>query len=1116
MSRARGEPTPRPGGPLNPDGRHASAPSSLELDADATLPGDDGLAPASDAAPRPSAREQPSPFAGTDPAPQRHVPERASPPAPGPAIEETLVGDLIPPLGGLQISLDQNTPIDLDRSSLSQRERALQLTRYVLVRRLGAGGMGVVYLAYDPSLDRKVAIKLLRVAPGDERAQSAHTRLLREAQALARLSHPNVVAVHDVGTYDAESLTTLRLSRGRTEPAPKDRERQTGGVFLVMEYVPGLTLAQWLDQRVRGAREVLDVFLAAGRGLIAAHAVGVIHRDFKPGNVLVGETGRVCVFDFGLARAAGEPEPATSTPSGSFDPISSSLISGPLTRVGAVLGTPAYMAPEQRGGTTVDERADQFSFCVALYEGLYGNRPFSGDNLFALEAAKASGRIDPPRRQIKLPPALHRAILRGLSAEPQDRWPSMQALLDAIERPLRRDRRRWFAATGLLAATAATSIAIATATASDAPALCTGAADAFAPTWGPSQRLALEEAFAATGLPYARDAAARAVASVDDYAATWIAGHTDACAAANIRGEQSHDLLDRRMRCLERRRHELAALLAVLSIADADAVERAHDAVEALPDPARCADLDILLAEVDPPPPEIAADVQRVRDQLAAASAESSAGHTLVALALAEAAEQSSRRLDYRPLRAEALDALGGQLFHSSKYDASERVDADAYWEALATGQDRLAFTVACALAGLTAHTLDRPDDGQTWLRHAEALFDRLGRPPHLGSALDLRRGQLAEARGDYNGAIAHYQRALAPLPERSPDAIIIRQHLANNYMSLGQLDAAQSIFEALLALRREVYGADHPRNAISRMDLGNLATLRGDFDASEEHHRAALVLLRAALPAGHERLAYSLSSLADIAAQRGELTAALDAFEEARAIWERNLGPQSNRVAAMLERLAAVQYIRAEYGLAEQHAARALAIWDLAQSPDPQGTVLVHLTLAQLEHERGNHAAARDHADLALPLATSVFGADNLYTAACRAIRALALVGLGDLSGAEREVDLAVDAVERSYGGDSVWLAEILVSRAEVQRAQGRLDDARRDLERALGPLDPRNAPLQRARAEFQLAQVLWDSRGDRARARSLATSAQAVLQRAGAVQQRAAIDRWLAQRPP
>ena len=1032
------------------------------------------------------------------------------PPAspPGVGDQPTLLGH--PPTA----PAPERPPVDLaalGASGLSQRERALQLTRYRLLRRLGAGGMGVVYLAHDPSLDREVAIKLLRAAPGDDPVDEAHARLLREAQALAKLSHPNVVTVHDVGTYDADVLTTLRLGPGRTDPVPRSGGRGPMGVFLVMEYVPGLTLAQWLDVRPRPIREVLEVLLAAGRGLVAAHAVGVIHRDFKPGNVLVGETGRVCVFDFGLARAAGEVEPSIQGFSAPIDPLSSSQLSAPLTRVGSLVGTPAYMAPEQRGGVAVDERADQFSFCVALYEGLYGNRPFSGDNIFALEEAKASGRIDPPRRKVRVPQVIHRALLRGLSPDPEARWPSMGDLLAAIERPLRRDRRRLLLAGGLALATAAAAVAVTRA--ADDAALCSGAAEALAPTWGPPQREALAAAFAATGLAYAPDAAARARERLDAYAAAWIAGHTDACEATNVRGEQSDDLLDRRMRCLETRRRELAALLAVLTVADASAVENARDAIESLPTPARCADLDALLAEVDPPPPALADDVAAVHDQMNAAAAEGAAGHLAAATALAVAAEERSRAIDYRPLRARVLADLASIQLEASDYEAGQRNYSEAFWEALATRQDHRAFLAAVALARHVGDILARPDDAQPWLRTAEALLDRLGRPAERTADLEHLRGVLAEQRTENQAAIDHYRRALELSPD-DPRRDDWAANLATVHMYLGQLDIAHAMFEELLARQRETHGPEHPKVASRLTSLGNVATLRGDFDAAERHQRAALALLRRALPPHHERLAFSLSSLADLAMQRGEFAAALEAFDEARAIWERNLGVDHPRVAAMLERLASIEVMRGEFGRAEQHATRALAIWGAAQSPDQQGILLAHLDLAQLARARGDFAAMRAHVDVALPTAAAAFGESHLYTAVARAFRGHALLGQGDVTGAERDVEAAVAAIEATYGKDSVWLSEVIDARTDIRRAQGRLADARADLERVLAVVDARSAPLQRAKLEFLLGQVLWDMNDDRGRARALAEAALAAFERVGAAPDVQKIRAWLAAR--
>ncbi len=304
--------------------------------------------------------------------------------------------------------------------------------RYVVTGTLGAGGMGIVYAADDPQLGRRVSLKLLRAAlPGPGSSEAARVRLHREARAMARLSHPNVVAVHDVGTWQ-------------------------GQVFVAMELVDGQNLRLWRGSAERSVNEILDVFLAAGRGLCAAHAAGMVHRDFKPDNVLVGRDGRVCVTDFGLARSVEDPWQAAAL---ELAPTLAATEADPeLTRPGAILGTPAYMAPEQHAGGNVDTRTDQFSFCVALYEALHGERPFSGRTIDDLAQAVAAGRVAAPPRGARVPARLRRILLRGLSPRPGDRWPTMELLLAALGRDRKRVPRRVAAIALAVAALSAVSL----------------------------------------------------------------------------------------------------------------------------------------------------------------------------------------------------------------------------------------------------------------------------------------------------------------------------------------------------------------------------------------------------------------------------------------------------------------------------------------------------------------------------------------------------------------------------------------------------------------------------------------------------------------------------------
>jgi serine/threonine protein kinase len=283
----------------------------------------------------------------------------------------------------------------------------VRVGRYVIERRIGSGGMGAVYAARDPDLHRSVALKLLRAdLASDGNQEALRRRLLREAQAMARLSCPNVIALYDVGTFGDQ-------------------------LFIAMELVEGGTLRQWLGREERSWRAVLDAFLQAAAGLAGAHAAGLVHRDFKPDNVLVGTEGRVRVTDFGLAREIAHDDVETSGVA-SVRREAASLLDAPLTRTGALVGTPAYMAPEQLRGGAADARSDVFAFCVALYEAVYKQRPFAGATVDALHAEILAGRVRPAPRGSKVPPWVRRALIGGLCAAPEERHASMQAVITAL------------------------------------------------------------------------------------------------------------------------------------------------------------------------------------------------------------------------------------------------------------------------------------------------------------------------------------------------------------------------------------------------------------------------------------------------------------------------------------------------------------------------------------------------------------------------------------------------------------------------------------------------------------------------------------------------------------
>ncbi|MEO8698526.1 MAG: protein kinase [Kofleriaceae bacterium] len=298
------------------------------------------------------------------------------------------------------------------------------IDRFVIEEELGAGGMGRVYAAYDPSLDRRVAVKVMRDDFGLDAARGP-VRMAREARAMARLQHPNVATVHEVGTHE-------------------------GRVFIVMEYVAGGTLRGWLKQRPELTwQAIVEMYVQAGRGLAAAHRAGIVHRDFKPDNVLVDE-GRVLVTDFGIANVYADAR----------DPGDSVDVPIDRSRTGGMAGTPPYMSPEQHRSEPSDARTDQFSFCVALYEALYGVRPFAGEEHASIADAAIHGDITPPVIDRDVPLRIAAAVRRGLASEPAARFRDMPALLAELEPPPPR-RRRWPWLAGAAAVIAAVVIVLA-------------------------------------------------------------------------------------------------------------------------------------------------------------------------------------------------------------------------------------------------------------------------------------------------------------------------------------------------------------------------------------------------------------------------------------------------------------------------------------------------------------------------------------------------------------------------------------------------------------------------------------------------------------------------------
>jgi tetratricopeptide (TPR) repeat protein len=917
--------------------------------------------------------------------------------------------------------------------------------RYVLGEELGAGAMGVVHAAFDPELGRRVALKLVRTSPDDPAEATRAERLVREARAMARLTHPNVVTVHDVG-------------------------RAGDHVFIAMELVVGQTLTRWLAERRRSWREILAVFVDAGRGLAAAHQAGVLHRDFKPDNVLVGGDGRVRVGDFGLAHALPEASAvAASTPS-SPDEFA------PIQATGGLSGTPCYMAPEQFARGPIDARSDQFSFCVALWQALYRELPFAGETLESLASAVLLGERRAAPATPRLPAGVRRALVRGLSRDPEDRFPAMIDLLHALGGGAR--RRGVHLVAGALVAAGAVAAVLATAGGRDEAALCSGAASRFAEVWGPVQREAIREAFAATSVPYGAGAASRVAAVLDGHRDRWIAMDTRSCRATRVTGEQPEDVQRLRMICLERRRKEVRALVDVLAAADPAAVESSVAAALRLPPVEACGDIDALTAVLPPPAdPAAVSEMEEIETRLAAARAHQEAGRYASGLDLARAAAAEATELGYRPLEAEALLAQGRLEHRAGEPKLAEKTLERAVRAAEAGRHDRVAAMAWAELTFLVGYELARYARGVELGDHAAAALERLGGDDEIQSTLEKALGAIEADQGRLDPALAHFERAVT--------------------------------------LLERAHGPDHPGVTSALDNVGMAALASGDVGRALIHHRRGLEIHRRVLGPDHPAVARSLHNLANAEAARGDHAVAEGHLREALALREPLLGREHADVAATLTDLGRV--VRAQGRLAEalELDRRALAAGEKAFGADHPTFAQQLINTGLLLRRMKRHDEAFDHHRRARAILTRALGADHPESAYCSVAMADARLDGGRPREALALYERAVPLLDAALEDANPQLGDGLFGMGRALAAVGQPARAVPFLERAVRASDAA-APEFRAERRFALARALWDARRDRSRAIELAREARRLLESSGAGQEDSLrdIDAWLVAR--
>lgn len=813
--------------------------------------------------------------------------------------------------------------------------------RYVVEHELGRGGMGVVYAARDPELDRAVAIKLVR--PGARRDVGAATdALLDEARVLAQLNDPNVVQIFDVGRHEAD-------------------------VYLAMELVAGETLAAWLSSSPRSLPEVLAAFTAAGRGLSAAHRQGIVHRDFKPANVLVGTDGRVRVVDFGLATADASGT-STSGSSGGRN----------------VRGTLGYMPPEQQRGDVTDARSDQYSFCVALHVGVTGGPPVIGESGGVTAVPTAT-----------LSPQLAAVIARGLSADPEARWPTMESLLAALEPPRR--RKRW-----LVPAVAASVIGVAiVATRGSNTSVCRDPEAMLAEVWTRTTADELRTHFGASSLEYADDTADRVTRRIDTWAADWTTRFREAC---------DTDAPDpARVDCLVERHDELRAAVAVLRGGDDSTLERAIGVVNNLGVPSACTEptQDTLV-----PPVGAASEVERIRGSYRDARAQAKAGRITDARTTLDAVQHDAEALGWDPLRAEVMVLVAELHAEEGHADVAAGELEQAFLFAQSCGHDKWARHAATLLVHLFGNTLHEDTEAQRWAREALALTERTASTPteraqllHSIGAMHEHASRFPEARAAFAEGLALREGTLEP---DHPNLAASHNSMGIVDMRSGSLDDALEHATLAVDIGRSAYGDHHPQLALYLANKGSVLLTRREHRAGREAMEEATAIREATLGVDHPMLAYSVHTLGIAFDMEGDSMRALVYFDRALQMRKRRLDPEHPDIADSHNSIGVAQASLGFPGAARESFARSLVLYERRVGPDSHLLIQVHGNLGKLGEQALDFEQARIH-----------------YVR-------------------------AAEIVEVLHGADSTRLARPLIDVARVYAAAGRKDEARKVAERA------------------------------------------------------------------
>lgn len=735
----------------------------------------------------------------------------------------------------------------------------VMIDRFVVRGALGEGGMGTVLLAWDPQLKRNVAIKIVPIEEGEDRAWQ-----LREAQTLAQVKHSNVVVVHEIG-------------------------QRSHDLFIVMEYVEGKTLENWLASESRSITDIVGVFIEAARGLAAVHRAGIVHRDFKPSNVLVGEDDRVKVADFGIARPHDVDEPLSV--------IDASLVTrGGATPTTRLQGTLPYVAPEQLAGAPPEPRGDQFSFCVSLWQALKGDPPFSAG---ALALAAEGDDLPEPAHAHKVPRRFDRIVRRGLARDPGQRWPDMDALGNALKAGLSRSTgQRVFALAGFIA------VALVVILLKKDP--CPDAQGELTSVWNPERASELDRKLSEAP-EFTRVSWQSVAVRFNRYADEWASVRRGVCKATRVEHRRSESAFDDATICLERARASFANVIEILAIGNTTTFENLDPVLAKLQSPKACEHARTM--GVQPPALKDKDHVAAYRERIDHAGLLTAAGQPTVALTSLTELLPEIDAIGYLPLASEARLQLGNAKKEIGDVAGAEESLFEAVLQAERSGDANVRLDAMIQLAVIAVDDHENLAEARRWLAQADAIAGSVEADPRVQAHLAIVTGMVASLANDLDTAESSYRTALLLAKDLGDGSNALlaaaRTRLAIVFVQAGKHAEARVMDTEIEEDLTKRLGPRHPSVAALALNVGLGALERGELDEAGRQAERALSIQTEAFGAESPRIAAALRLNAAVAIERKQWARAIDLAGRAWQLERLHFDRGHSERAAALVRLA-------------------------------------------------------------------------------------------------------------------------------------------------------------------------------------------------------------------